>query len=433
MTAHDRLVVRTPEPSEPRMEAGDQPVQVQFLGQLGGALSAADDPVSSTQDTLDRLAASYGLSEVEIAVLPTMILVRARENGLLTLDLAGRGDKDLRLDQVGHLYDIVDQTRRGELDATQGLVRLTEMWATPPRFGALVRVVGHVILAVGLGLILTPRPMALVWCAGLGVLVGVLRELGQRWLSLDVLLPVVSAVLVSVIVYLATVAGQIVSPLLLLIAPLITFLPGGVLTTAMIELADRQTIAGATRLVAGITQVVLLVFGLVVGQTLVGIHPADAFAQRNDNLLGWWAPWLGPGVFALGVYLHFVGPRRSLPWLLLIVYVASVGEQLGAHVLGAYMGGFLGAVVMTLVAYTADSVVAAPASRVLFLPAFWLLVPGVLAVVGLAELVGSDLSVALVDLSTAAFSMVAIALGVLVGVALARALARAFTLWGKHE
>ena len=296
-----------------------------------------------------------------------------------------------------------------------------------------MRVVGHVILAVGLGLILTPRPMALVWCAGLGVLVGVLRELGQRWSSLDVLLPVVSAVLVSVIVYLATVAGQIVSPLLLLIAPLITFLPGGVLTTAMIELADRQTIAGATRLVAGITQVVLLVFGLVVGQTLVGIHPADAFAQRNDNLLGWWAPWLGPGVFALGVYLHFVGPRRSLPWLLLIVYVASVGEQLGAHVLGAYMGGFLGAVVMTLVAYTADSVVAAPASRVLFLPAFWLLVPGVLAVVGLAELVGSDLSVALVDLSTAAFSMVAIALGVLVGVALARALARAFTLWGKHE
>jgi uncharacterized membrane protein YjjB (DUF3815 family) len=307
------------------------------------------------------------------------------------------------------------------------------MWATPPRFGVLVRVVGHVTLAVGLGLILTPRPMALAWCAGLGLLVGVLREFGARWSSLDVLLPVISALVVSVIVFLATEAGQIVSPLLLLIAPLITFLPGGTLTTAMIELADRQTIAGATRLVAGITQVVLLVFGLVIGQTLIGIHPADAFAQRNDNLLGWWAPWLGPGVFALGVYLHFVGPRGSLPWLLLIVYVASIGEFLGARALGGYLGGFLGAVLMTLVAYTADGVVAAPASRVLFLPAFWLLVPGVLAVVGLAELVGSDLNLALVDLSAAAFSMVAIALGVLVGVALARAVGRAITMWGKHE
>jgi uncharacterized membrane protein YjjP (DUF1212 family) len=405
------------------MGTSDQAEQVQFLAQLGGALSAADDPVSSTQHTLDSLATSYGLSDVEIAVLPTMVLVRARERGLLSLDLAGRGDRDLRLDQVGQLYTIVDQATRAEFGPEEGLARLADMWAAPPRFGALVRVVGHIILAVGLGLILTPRPMALVWCAGLGLLVGVLRELGARWASLDVLLPVVASTLVSVIVFLATDAGQIVAPLLLLIAPLITFLPGGVLTTAMIELADRQTIAGATRLVAGITQVVLLVFGLVVGQTLVGIHPSQAFAQRTDNLLGWWAPWLGPGVFAVGVYVHFVGPRRSLPWLLLIVYVAFLGEQLGARLLGGYLGGFVGAVLMTLVAYTADRLFSAPASRVLFLPAFWLLVPGALAVVGLAELVGADLEVALADLSTAAFSIVAIALGVLVGVALARALA----------
>jgi uncharacterized membrane protein YjjP (DUF1212 family) len=401
-----------------------QLVEVQFLAQLGGALSAAGDPVSSTQDTLDQLGVSYRLSDVEIAVLPTMLLVRARQNGLPTLDLAGSGDKDLRLDQIGQVYDIVDQARSGELPAAEGLVRLADMWAAPPRFGVAVRVVGHVILALGLGLILTPRPMALVWCAALGLLVGSLRELRKRWASLAVLLPVIAAVCVSVIVFLATQAGQIVSPLLLLVPPLITFLPGGMLTTAMIELADRQTIAGATRLVAGITQVVLLVFGLVVGQSLVGIHPSQAFAQRTDNLLGWWAAWLGPGVFALGVYLHFVGPRRSLPWLLLVVYVAALGEQLGARVLGGYLGGFVGAVVLTLVAYIADGVPAAPASRVLFLPAFWLLVPGALAVVGLTELVGSDLNVALADLSTAAFSIVAIALGVLVGVALARALPR---------
>jgi uncharacterized membrane protein YjjP (DUF1212 family) len=414
----------------------DQVVQVEFLAQLGGALSSADDPVSATQQTLDHLAASYGLSDVEVAVLPTMVLVRAREKGALTLDLAGRGDRDLRLDQVGELYRIVDQTRRGELGAADGLARLADMWAAPPRLGMPVRILGHVILAVGLGLILTPRPMALVWCAGLGLLVGVLRELGARWASLDVLLPVIAPVLVSVIVFMATEAGQIVSPLLLLVAPLITFLPGGMLTTAMIELADRQTIAGATRLVAGITQVVLLVFGLVVGQTLVGIHPEQAFAQRSDNLLGWWAPWLGTGVFAVGVYLHFVGPRRSLPWLLLIVYVAWVGEQLGARAFGAYLGGFVGAALMTVVAYTADEVGAAPASRVLFLPAFWLLVPGALAVVGFAELVGSDLYVALIDLSTAAFSIVAIALGVLVGVALARALAkliRRTTQWSRSD
>ena len=399
----------------------DRPLQVQFLTRLGQALSAADDPVSSTKQTLDHLAASYGLPDAEIAVLPTMLMVRAREHGLPTIDLASDAETSLRLDQIGQLYAIVHLARRGVLSPQDGLAELADMWATPPRFSAVVRVVGHVILSLGLGLVLTPRPLALAWCAGLGLLVGLLRELGARSAALDVLLPVIASVLVSVLVFLATAAGLVVSPLLLLIPPLITFLPGGVLTTAMIELADRHPIAGATRLVAGATQVVLLVFGIVVGQTLVGLHPAEAFAQRTDNLLGWWAAWVGPGVFAVGVYLHFVGPRRSLPWLLLAVYVAWLGEQLGGHVLGAYLGGFAGATLMTLVAYTAERVAAAPPSRVLFLPAFWFLVPGVLAVVGLAELVGSDVEVALLDLSTVAFTVVSVALGVLVGIALTRA------------
>ena len=247
-------------------------------------------------------------------MLPTLVLVRARTRGAPALDLAGAEvGEALRLDQVGALHDVVDLARRGQFAADEGLERLAAVWATPARFGAAVRVAGHVILSVGLGLIITPRLGALVLCAGLGLLVGLLTELGRRWASLGVLLPVVAAVLVSVLVFLATRAGYVVAPLLLLVPPLITFLPGGVLTTAMVELADRHPIAGATRLVAGATQVVLLVFGLVVGQTLVGLPPAQAFAQRTDNLLGGWAPWLGPLVFAVGVHLHFVGPRARSP------------------------------------------------------------------------------------------------------------------------
>jgi uncharacterized membrane protein YjjB (DUF3815 family) len=56
----------------------------------------------------------------------------------------------------------------------------------------------------------------------------------------------------------------------------------------------------------------------------------------------------------------------------------------------------------------------------MFLPAFWLLVPGALAVIGLAELVGNELEVALLDLSATAFTIAAIALGVLIGILLAR-------------
>ena len=397
-------------------------LEVTFLTRLGHALSAAGDPVSSTERTLGRVARSYGMSDVDISVLPTLVLVRAHDGVAPTIDLAGADVGDaLRLDQVGALYDIVDLARLGRISASEGLARLADVWVMPARFGPAVRIFGHVVLSVGLGLILTPRPTALLYCAGLGLLVGVLIELGRRWSTLEVLLPVIASLLVAVLVFVATRAGQVVAPLLLLIPPLITFLPGGMLTTAMVELADRHPMAGASRLVAGATQVMMLVFGIIAGQVLVGLPAELAFAQRSDNLLGWWAPWLGPLVFVVGVYFHFVGPRRSFLWLCLTVYVASAGEHVGNTLLGGYLGGFTGAASMTIVAFWLDRIPDAPPFQVLFLPAFWLLVPGVLAVVGLADLVGNEATVALLDLGRVTFTILSVALGVLVGVALSRA------------
>jgi len=398
--------------------------QLHFLAQVGQALSAADDPVSSTEQTLKALAASFGIPEAEVAVLPTMLMVRARDGHVVSLELASGSSKSLRLDQIGTLYAIVERARRGELSASDGLAELVEMWSAPARFGALARVGGHVVLTIGLGLILTPQPAELMWCAGLGLLVGLMFALADRWPALEVLLPVAAALVASVVVFAGAAAGLIDSPLLVLIAPLITFLPGSMLTTAMVELADHHPIAGASRLVAGATQVVLLVFGIIIGQSLVGLHPGVAFAKPPETAFVPLVTWLGPFVFALGMYVHYVGPRRSLPWLVLVVYVAWVGEQVGVSVLGGYLGGFFGALMMTLVAHSVPGIGSAPPAQVMFVPGFWLLVPGVLAVVGLAEFVGSDtmLMVALVDLSTAAFTIVSIALGVLVGVPLARAL-----------
>jgi len=414
----------TPLQVEHGVSASESALQVQFLTQLGHALANAGDPVSSTERTLRDVADAYGMAAVGISVLPTMVLVRAQQDLTRSIDMAGTEvDDDLRLDQVGALFEVVDQARQGRLSAQAGLDRLAAMWTAPARFGSVVRVLGHIILSVGLGLIITPRPSALLYCAGLGLMVGLLTELGDQWSALDVLLPALGSGLVAVVVFEATKAGQVVAPLLLLIPPLITFLPGGTLTTAMVELADRHPIAGATRLVAGSTQVVLIVFGILAGQALVGIPPELAFAQRSDNLIGWWGPVLGPLVFAIGIYYHFVGPRGSLPWLCVIVYVAWAGETLGNDFLGGYFGGFVGALTMTMVAFWLDRLSAAPPFLVLFLPAFWLLVPGVLAVVGLADLVGNEAAVALFDLGRAAFTIVSIALGVLAGVAIARAVA----------
>jgi uncharacterized membrane protein YjjP (DUF1212 family) len=393
---------------------------IRFLTQLGRALTVAGEAVSTTERTLDRIARAYGLQDYDISVLPTLLIVRGRESGQPAIAVAGAVGATLRLDQVAELYRLADLAEHARVEPGVGLQRIANIWSARARFGALPRIAGHLTLAVGLGLSLTPRPMALMYCAGLGLLVGVLKELGGYREGTRAVLPVAAALTVSTLIFLATREGLIVAPLLLLIPPLITFLPGGMLTIAMIELADMHILAGSSRLIAGTTQLVLLLFGLVAGADLVGLPAGVAFAERNDNTLGAWAPFVGPTIFALGVFLHFAGPRGSLLWLWLTVYVAWLGQQIGTAWLGGYAGSFVGALAMTVVAYTVQRVASAPPPLVLFLPAFWLLVPGVLGLIGFTQLVGTDLSSAVTDLTTMAFTIVSIAMGVLLGVGLYR-------------
>jgi Putative threonine/serine exporter len=88
-----------------------------------------------------------------------------------------------------------------------------------------------------------------------------------------------------------------------MIAPLVTFLPGAMLTMAVAELSAAQLVTGASRLVAGIVQLVLLGFGIVAGAQLAEVSSSTVtLINTPENLLGWWAPWLGVLVFGVGVY-----------------------------------------------------------------------------------------------------------------------------------
>jgi uncharacterized membrane protein YjjB (DUF3815 family) len=71
-----------------------------------------------------------------------------------------------------------------------------------------------------------------------------------------------------------------------------------------------------------------------------------------------------------------------------------------------------------------------PPAFVAFLPAFWLLVPGAAALISLTELAGGGQDVGAGTLIDTAIAITAIALGVLVGAAIHRGLARlASTAW----
>ena len=209
-----------------------------------------------------------------------------------------------------------------------------------------------------------------------------------------------------------------------MIASLVVFIPGVALTTAFLELTEGQMIAGSSRLVWGATQLGLLAFGIVAGIGAVGVAPERAFSS-SDAVLGWWAPWLGVLVFAVGVTIAHSAPPGAFASLLVVLYAAWTGQVVGNALFGGYMSGFVGAVVMTMVAYLVARLPSTMPVYAVFLAGFWLLVPGTLGLIGLTTALASPESASAEDVLGIVASIASVALGALCGVELHAWLARA--------
>jgi uncharacterized membrane protein YjjB (DUF3815 family) len=117
------------------------------------------------------------------------------------------------------------------------------------------------------------------------------------------------------------------------------------------------------------------------------------------------------------------GSRGNFGWTLLVLYVAYSAQVVGAATLGGYLSGFVGAAVMTPVAMLVAAQPGGPPLMATFLPAFWLLVPGSMGLIGVAQVLANQ-STGRATLQTAAVSIVAIAIGVITGLGVAATIDR---------
>ncbi|MCU7727594.1 threonine/serine exporter family protein [Actinoplanes sp. KI2] len=402
----------------------DERSLLRFLLFLGSGLTAAGAAVNEIQDHLMAVAAAYGAPHARVAVLPTYLEIALEPGRAATLEPTRTLRGVLRLDQTAALYQLLREAKDGAVSPEAGSARVLEIVEMRPRFGRTLTIFGHAVLTAGICLVLQPTWGDMVLAALFGLIVGAFKLVGGRWPSLQLIMPVTVAFIVSSITFLLAGPGWADADLRAMIAPLVTFLPGAALTMSVVELSAGEMVTGASRLVSGALQLMLLAFGITAGAQVVGLPAADELIDSPQNLIGWWAPWLGVLVVGLGTYLYHSAPKRSLPWLMLVLIAAWIGQYLGSQLFGGYLSGFFGALVMTPVAYFVERRPSGPPALVSFLPAFWLLVPGALGLIGVAEYLGQDAVAAAQDLLGTVWSMIAIALGVLCGYPLYRSLAR---------
>jgi uncharacterized membrane protein YjjP (DUF1212 family) len=403
---------------------------LELMLRLGRAYLASVEQTALVEQYLRRVATAYGLRRPRVVAFPTALFISVQDGTEERVTVADAPTETLRLDQIAELYLLGEAAQRGEVTPQEGLRRLDELLRKGPRFGAPGLVVGHTILTVGLVLLLVPSLRAVAAGAALGAVVGLAKVSNRNRPILAAPLSVVTATLVSVLVFLAVKWGLPIQPQYALVPPLVTFLPGAMLTLGMEELAYGDMVSGSSRLIRGVVQLVLLAFGLTVGAALVGYSPeclVDPAGELGTAKGEGWLAWLGVLVFGVGVYLHESAPRRSFGWLLLVLVLAFAAQRLAAGLFSDEISAFFGTLVATPLGYLIQQRFKGPPSMVTFLPSFWLLVPGALGLLSVKRLLSDPMELA--GLITVAFALSSIALGTLVGASLYRWLTEQSGWW----
>lgn len=401
---------------------------LEFLFRMGQAYLACGEQTAKVELLLRRIATAYGMRKVRVVAFPTAVFISLHDSTGERVTLAESETRLLRLDQMADFYALGEAAQTGKLNLREGLERLATIRRQEPRFGNLGFIAGHTILAVGLALVLMPTVSNLVAALVLGLIVGLLKLFNRGGSVMSVPLPVIAATTVSALVFLAIRYGLPVDPLHALVPPLVTFLPGAMLTLGMVELAYGDMVSGSSRLIAGFVQLILLAFGLGIGAALIGYTPEDLVRSADHYVNLPFIGWAGVLVFGIGVYLHFSAPRNSLHWLFLVLFLAFSAQRIATNLIGSEISGFFGTLVATPLGYLIQLRFKGPPAAVTFLPSFWLLVPGALGLLSVTRMMSNRVA-GLDGIITVVFVIASIALGTLVGASLYRGVTEAFGAW----
>jgi uncharacterized membrane protein YjjP (DUF1212 family) len=409
-----------------------EPTQLlEFMLRLAQALLACGEQTATVELILRRVASAYGARRSRVVAFPTAVFISFHDQQQERVTFAEGPTQTLRLDQIGDVYQLADIAQRGVIGPSDGIQQLNVILRKPARFGALGIILGHAILTVGLAIVLMPTRGNVLAAALLGTLVGALKVFNRNRPVLAVPLPVVAAAMVSALVFLAIQRGSEIDPLHVLIPPLVTFLPGAMLTMGMVELAYGDMVSGSSRLVAGFVQLVLLVLGLAAGAVLIGYTPAnlvDVAPANPATFLPAWTAWMGVFVFGIGVFLHFSAPRNSLPWMLVALLTAFAIQRFASRMFGYESSGFFGMLAVTPLSYLIQLRFHGPPAMVTFLPSFWLLVPGALSLLSVKYML-SGRAEGFDGMVHAVFVFASIALGTLMGASLYKLITEQIGAW----
>lgn len=384
----------------------------ELLLELGVAALAAGRPVHEVEAEVRGVAGALGHPDARVAATPTGMFLTLAPDASAGFASVG---PPLRFDQAAEIEELSAALLGGRIAPEDALDQVQEVKYRPPRVSRPLVALAHVPQAAGVALVIQPTVASTLTAIVAAFVVAALDLLADRSRLLRTLLPVAAAFGAGCVVFLAAELDLLEAPLRTALAPIAVLLPGALIVTGMSELAQGAMVAGTARLAYGSVQLLLITFGVFLAAHVVGLDPDTLTNVRLDDF-GPVAIPVGVLLVGVGVYVHLSAPPGVLRWMLLGLLCTAIVQALGQHVGGAALGGFAGGVTAALVAALVHRLPHGPPSLSVFLPSFWLLVPGSLGVVTATQVATAGAE-GFATATGAVAAGLAIVLGVLVGAA----------------
>ena len=309
------------------MITAETDTRVMFLSALARALARFGEDSDTIERDLVGCAARLGLPG-QFYATPTMVMASFGSDEQPRTILLRIHEGRIDLEALDRVNDVRKGVMSGEKTAPQALAELNLIAAAPARFPWVVRVLASGLGAGSFAIFLGGDWPAFIAAVPVGLVVGAVVLIAQRYARLHLLAALLGAFAAAV----TTLAvGHVIRHFSLptvALAGLILLLPGLAITTGVAELAARQLSSGTARLAGATVTLVNLGVGSFLGFAVVTrldwVPRTFAIASHPSTVA------VLVAVVATAVSLHVSANARTRDWPLTLgaVVVALAGRAL---------------------------------------------------------------------------------------------------------
>lgn len=392
----------------PRNQLKTDPM-LELVVELGDALNRSSYPSSRAREVLIDVTRAHK-DDITVEVFPTLVFGVDRRHHDISVASTGGA---FRFDQMVDTQTLIQRLKHSDVEPAEALKELRTISSSKPPFPAWIRIAGFALQALAFAQLFRMGLQATVLATALGVVVGTIMILSNVKGTFAALMPVLMTFISALVISLFALAGDSADPVRTAAVPVLILLPGATLTCALIELATGDMIAGSSRLIYGIFILIAMAFGFALAVAFAHV-PSDTLQDLPEAESAWYWPWIVVPIFAIGNIMYFCTPRKLWGMMIAVTFLTYCTQQLMQLIVSpAFAGGIAAGVALLLAMFFNSESRAGPSSLVLFLPTFWMLVPGSMGFVAISGVITNNRSLSSMGIQ-AVISLISMAVGIMI-------------------